>query len=276
MPVQLPLVLFTLLAGTGAGTLAFSGISEFFDTNKNTRFTAVLVSLVLFVFGGICSIFHLGHPANVMAAAGNLFSGSPISLELLCLSLAIIITIIYLVVINRTDNASRAIGIIGIVIAVALAFAVGHGYQVIGSRANWNAESLPWAYLFSGLCTGGFLFLILALIFKNDSEVTRKLAIFIASVAGASTVAFTVYGLSVDLGTNSTLFWGAVIIVGGIMTLIAAACLIVKQSPGLIYTGFLTALVGGVVFRVLMWVLGSSEIPHMFNIAGDKMGLFPF
>jgi anaerobic dimethyl sulfoxide reductase subunit C (anchor subunit) len=276
MPVQWPLLIFTLLVGAGSGILAFLGISEFAGAGKKTRFIASLIAVALFILGGISSIFHLGHPANVMAAAGNLLSGSPISLELLCLIIAIIVAVVYLVAVKRELDISKAVGIIGILVSVVLAFVVGHGYEVIASRPNWSVGTLSLAYLFSGLCVGGYFFIAIASVLKEEVSLIKKLALFLSFVAGASMIAFAAYGISVDLGSHTTVFWGVVVFIGGIVPLVTAAGLVVKQTPVLMYIGFIAALAGGVAFRILMWVLGSSAIPGLFDSALNAHGALPF
>jgi anaerobic dimethyl sulfoxide reductase subunit C (anchor subunit) len=277
METQWPLVAFTLLAGSGAGVLAFSGISEFFDIQKRTRSAALIAALVLLVAGGIASVFHLGHPANVMSAAGRLFSGSPISLELLFLGLAVVVAAVYLVVARRGGKALKGIGVAAVIVSLALAYACGHGYEVIGSRPGWATPALGFAYCASGLTVGGFLFLALTVALKEDAAAVRKLAAVAAAVAAVETVAFVAYGLSVPLGENALLFWGGAVIVGGIVAVLAGSALFARQSLGaLSYVGLAAALVGGVCFRVLMWALGSPAFPNAFDLANNARGLFPF
>jgi anaerobic dimethyl sulfoxide reductase subunit C (anchor subunit) len=277
MEPQWPLVIFTLLVGSGAGTLVFAGISEFFGTQGKTRFVAAVVSLVLFIVGGIASIFHLGHPANVMAAAGQLFSGSPISLELLFLGLAVIVTIAYLAVVRRVGSASKGVGVAAVVVSLILAYVCGHGYEVIASRPGWATPALSFAYCGSGLTIGGFLFLSLAVIFKEESDILKKLTIIAIIVAAIETVAFIAYGLTAPLGDNALLFWGCVVIVGGVLALVAGLALFAKQSLGsLSYVGLVAAFIGGISFRVLMWILGSPALPNAFDLAANSRGLFPF
>jgi anaerobic dimethyl sulfoxide reductase subunit C (anchor subunit) len=275
MSTQWPLVIFTLLAGTGAGTLAFAGISAFFNIAKKTRLVAGIIALILFVIGGIASILHLGSPGNVMAATGQLFSGSPISLELLALGLAIVVAIVSIAVTNREGSVAKGVGVVGILAALFLAYVVGHGYEVIASRPGWHTPALSFAYLGSGLTIGGFLFLALAAAARDEEPAVKALGRILIAVAAVETIAFLAYGFSVPLGDNALLFWGGVVVIGGVAALIVAFVLQTKTSA-LVYVGLICAFVGGVAFRVLMWTLGSPAIPNAFDIAANSRGLFPF
>jgi anaerobic dimethyl sulfoxide reductase subunit C (anchor subunit) len=277
METQWPLVIFTLLVGTGAGTLVFAGISEFFGSKKEIRFVAAIIALALLVLGGIASVLHLGHPANVMAAAGMIFSGSPISMELLFLGLTVIVAIAYIVVVKREGPASKGVGVAAIVVSLLVAYVCGHGYEVIGSRPGWATPALSFAYCSSGLTIGGFLFLSLAVILKEEAVAIKKLAIIAVIVAVIETIAYSAYGLAAPLGDNALLFWGGAVIVGGAVAAIAGIALFARQSLGLLScVGLAAAFIGGIAFRVLMWALGSPALPNAFDLAANSRGLFPF
>ena len=83
MSIQWPLLVFSLLAGSGGALLAFTGVAEATGVAKKTRNAAVACALVLLVVGGCASVVHLAQPANIMAAAANVFSFSGISVELI-------------------------------------------------------------------------------------------------------------------------------------------------------------------------------------------------
>ena len=91
MAIQWPLVIFSLLAGAGGALLAFVGLSGVLGLAKKARVPAAVGALVLLVVGGCASVAHLAQPANIMAAAANVFSFSGISVELIMLGVNAIV-----------------------------------------------------------------------------------------------------------------------------------------------------------------------------------------
>lgn len=86
MDIQWPLVLFSLIAGTGGSLFAFVALSELVGGKDKTRFAATVTALVLIVVGGCLSMLHLASPQNAFAALTNIFSFSGISIELMLLA----------------------------------------------------------------------------------------------------------------------------------------------------------------------------------------------
>ena len=72
MEIQWPLVLFSLIAGTGGSLFAFVALSELLGGKEKTRFAATVTSLVLIVAGGCLSMLHLASPQNAFAALTNM------------------------------------------------------------------------------------------------------------------------------------------------------------------------------------------------------------
>ena len=127
MSIQWPLVIFSLLAGTGAGTMVFVGLSELLNKGASARFNAALVAFILLILGGIASVLHLGQPANVMSAITNLGSFSGISIELILLGLSALVALIYAILAKRegSDGARKAFGVIALILGLVFAFALG-------------------------------------------------------------------------------------------------------------------------------------------------------
>jgi len=269
------LILFTIVAGTGAGVLAFAGIGEFFGTSKKARFVAAIAALILFVVGGLLSLLHLGNPANFMQAAANLFSFSPISMELIFLGLGVIVAIIYLVVVNREGVASKALGVCGIIVGVLFAYFSGHGYEVIAIRPAWATPVLTLSYMLSALTIGGFLFLVFQVIFKDEKAAIKKVALVVTIVAALSLILYIVYGATAPLGDNAALFWGGAVVVGAIAA-IAGLLAYMRNMDAMVYVGVLAALIGGIAFRAVMWLAGSAFLPNFFDVAAHSRSLFPF
>jgi len=277
MDIEWPLVLFTVIAGSGAGILAFAGLGEFLGASKKARFVGAILSLILLVVGGCFSLLHLENPANFMAAAANMFSFSPISLELIFLGLGVIVAIIYLVLVNRESGASKALGVIGIVVGVVFAYVSGHGYEVIAVRPAWATPTLTLSYALSALALGGFLFLALQMAFKDEAASTKKTALAVLVVAILETVLYLAYGALSPIGDNAALFWIGAVLVGGVLAVVAGLLVYLKKSATtMVYVGVVAVLVGAVVFRVVMWLAGSAYLPSFFDLAANSRGLFPF
>jgi len=276
MGIEWPLTLFTIVAGTGAATLAFAGIGEFFGAGKKARFFAAIFALILLIAGGCISLLHLGNPVNFMSAATNLFSFSPISLELIFLGLGVIVAVIYLVVVNREGSASKIVGICGIVVGALFCYFSGHGYEVIAARPAWATPTLTLSYAFSALTIGGFLFLCLQAIFKDDAASIKKVGLIVLIVAVLMTILYIAYGALSPIGDNAMLFWVGAVVVGGVISVAAGVLVWMKSNVPMIYVGILAALIGGIAFRAVMWLAGSMYLPGFFDLASQSRGLFPF
>lgn len=265
MAIQWPLVIFSLFAGCGGATLAFAGLSEILGVGAKARVPAAACALALLVAGGCASVLHLGQPANIMAAATNIFSFSGISVELILLGLNVIVGIVYLVV-KRGENegAAKAVGIVGIVTGLAMAFAVGNGY-VMMAQPLWDTATLPLGYLGSGLAMGGTLFLSLMVLREGGEAGVRKVLPFVLAATIVQTVAFLAYGLAVAFAVDALLFWGGAVLVGSVGAIVCVA--LTPRMSSLAYAALICTLIGGVCFRALMWVVGSGYL-DLFGAAG--------
>jgi len=223
-------------------------------------------------------VLHLGNPGNVMAAAAHIGSGSPISLELLFLGVCVVVAVVYLVVVNREGTPPKATGVVGIVAGLVLAYVLGHGYEVVAARPVWATPALGLSYLLSGLTLGGLAVLSVSAALKDDDAAVKKLALIVAVAAVLEAVAFAVFGAGATgaMAGNEALFWGGAFVVGGLAAAACAAAVYAKPGlAALAYVGLLAAVIGGVCFRLFMWLTGTSDIPNLFDLAADTRGLFP-
>ena len=109
MEIQWPLVLFSLIAGTGGSLFAFVALSELLGGKEKTRFAATVTSLVLIVAGGCLSMLHLASPQNAFAALTNIFSFSGISIELMLLGLTFVVALAYAIVVKRLRDRKSVV-----------------------------------------------------------------------------------------------------------------------------------------------------------------------
>lgn len=266
MEIQWPLVIFSLLAGCGGATIAFIGVSEILGVGKKARIPAAITAIALLIVGGCASVLHLGQPANIMAAASNIFSFSGISLELIALGVNVIVALVYLLLARGgSEAAAKVVAIIGIATGLILTFFVGNGY-VMESQPSWNNVALPLAYLGSGLACGATLFA--ALVGKDEEGQTKMRNLVLGSIAIAL-VTFVAYAVTTSLTENTVvLFWVGVVVVGCVGS---GACVWFSQKhPLALWAAFVCTIVGGVCLRATMWLLGTGFL-SFFATASSRM-----
>ena len=270
MEIQWPLLIFSLLASCGGILFAFEGLAEFLKVGKKIRFKATIIAIILLVVGGIASVFHLGQPANIMAAAAHIFSFSGISVEIIVLGIDIILALIYLLVV-RSDNETgcKVVGVLGIIGGILIAFVTGNGY-VMESQALWNTITLPLAYLGTGLAMGSTLYMVLLQTDKSEGEEPAKgmeqlqLCVLICAIAGLCLT--LIYGIAVGFALDVFAYWICALVVGGVGT--SVCVYMAKKQPSLMYAALVCAVIGGIGLRAAMWLAGSGFLEFFQDAAG--------
>lgn len=258
--VQWPLVFFSLLAGSGGTLACFLGLSELTGRAKEGRFVGSIVSLVLVVVGGCCSVLHLALPQNVMAAATNIFSFSGVSVELIMIGITFVVVFVYLVILVRVknDTALKVFAVLGIVSGLVLAFVCGHGY-VIESRHYWDTNLLPFAYLGSVLPVGAFAYLLIARIKGASLDDIASFRVWIVVAAVLSVVSMIAYMAfcGAEVLSRDLLNTVGLMVVCGMVGVVACTALSLKPSEktftAVASVAVVLALLGGLGTRVLMW-----------------------
>lgn len=286
--IQWPLVLFSLLAGSGGTLLAFVGLSQFTDTSASSvkvRSVSSIVSMVMLAVGGIVSVLHLASPQNVMAAATNIFSFSGISIELILLGITLIVAFLYLVFLKRGASKTilNVLAILGIVFGLLLAFFCGHGY-VMQSRPMWDTELLPIAYLGTAFAVGGFLLMFINNSFaeeeKKEDEGEEELkggntSLEVSVLAAAAVCALSCFGYAFFLVINGNFgsgifFWFGLVVCGIAGVLICGIALILKRfasaRKAIVLVGLIVAVIAALSVRVLMWEVGDGYL-ELFEAA---------
>ncbi|MGI1659787.1 MAG: dimethyl sulfoxide reductase anchor subunit family protein [Desulfitobacterium sp.] len=295
MSIEWALIAFTVFVGLGCGTFVSSVIlTEWGGMAKEVRMKSSIVALVALAIGGFSSVLHLGHPERIFGALGHPTSG--IFMESTMLGLVALDIIIYMVAMRRnaSDGTLKVISTVGIIPAVILAFAVGYTY-VLAARPAWNTLILPFIYLASAGVMGCFSLSVLltltqgansthtptaaevaatngtpsaAAIIKRASIITllvQALLIiaYLVHLAGAPYPDVTRSVTRVLTGDLALLFWGGLILLG---ILVPAALIspLNKNKANLtspmasLALGLVCVLISSVVFRGLMFSLGSS------------------
>lgn len=267
MEIQWPLVLFSLIAGTGGSLFAFVALSELLGGKEKTRSAATVTSLVLIVAGGCLSMLHLASPQNAFAALTNIFSFSGISIELMLLGLTFVVALAYAIVVKRLRNAlaAKALAVVGGILGLALGYFCGHGY-VIEAQPTWMHESLPLAYFGTALACGAFAYdAIAARCGTAADELSGRMPVALVVCAGIATVTLISYVgfLGFPAAGNEVLLWGGIVACGMLGTVAPALVrLLAPQVPALPadVAGLLCAVAGGVSVRMLMWVCATGYL----------------
>ena len=255
MEIQWPLVIFSLLAGCGGVGIASIGISEALGIAKKSRVPVAIVGLVFLIVGGCASVLHLGQPANIMAAAANIFSFSGISVELIMLGINVVVALVYLLLVSRESAAAKPVSFVGILTGIVLAFVVGNGY-IMESQPNWNTIMLPLAYLGSGLGSGTALFAAVMAVRKEEQADFKAFSPFAIGGAALQLVSFLAYGAVLGFAVDAAIFWLGAIVVGSLVALVGA--LLMSKQNAWAYVAVIAALIGGLCIRAIMWLVGSG------------------
>lgn len=268
MSIQWPLLVFSLLAGSGSALLAFAGVAQAAGIARKTRSIAVACALALLVIGGCASVVHLAQPANIMAAAANVFSFSGISVELIMLGINAVVCVAYLIAARKEASAPtmRGIAVVGIISGVVMTFVVGNGY-VMQSQPNWNTVLLPLAYAGSGLACGGALYCALMAAFKEAASEFKPVGVVAIAALVVQLAACVAYGVSIASAVDGMLYWGACV---GIGSVAALACAVFARKSPLAWWGvFAAAFIGGIALRAAMWMVGTGFL-DMFSLAAGR------
>lgn len=268
MDIQWPLVLFSLLAGTGGSLFAFVGLSEFLGGSSKVRDAGSIVAMALLVLGGCFSVLHLASPLHAISAVTNLLSFSGISIELMLLGANFVVMLAYVLVRKRSNVTTpvKVLAVLGIVLGLMLGFFCGHGY-VLEGQPTWNSETLPLAYLGTSLACGAFLYGTIVALKGDEKEFGGKLGVFTlgAAIVGAiGLVAYVVF-LGIDAASSQALvLWGGVVVLGIVATLAIGALGAFGggKMPAIAVgvSGLACAFVGGLAVRSLMWLCATGYI----------------
>lgn len=293
MEVQWPLVLFTLLICLSGGLFGAQGLLAYFGKGAKLQMPTLIVAFVAAGLGGFASFTHLQHWERVFNGFGHLTSG--ITQEIIAVVVIIAVMFIYFLQLRKTGEVSKPMGIVALVASLLLVFVMGHSY-LMPARLVWDTPLLIVFYLANEFLLGALGIWLMASILKAE-DVTApaakavliaaavQLVVVAAYVGFISTVEFTDLGYYFDptnptgtptdttayftqivSGNLSLLFWLGVVVVG-IAVPAALAFLKKKSTPDMTLTGIasvamLCALAGGVAFRAIIYLLGSSVFTY--------------
>ena len=283
MAVQWPLLLFSVLLGISAGSMAFVGVGELTKRFKDVRFMGAMIAFALLVVGGCASVFHLGHPERALHILGNVSSG--LSKELFAVGIMAVVTLAYAVLEKKAyAGPAKVLGAIGLVVALALPFVAGASYMM-AARPAWDSVTLPLMYVGTGLGMGLALMAAVACLKgadKDEAGFAGTLALAGVAVSAVTELAYVAWvalaplqepSRSVDrllTGDLAAAFWVGVVAVGIVAAVVCAvlarkrAAVDAKGAAGLLFAAFACCTVGGVVLRIAMYALGTSVDQYIY------------
>lgn len=292
MEVQYPLVFFTLFLCMASGMFAIQGFLLFKGAGEH-RFhvVALVVELVALAIGGIASFLHLRHWERVFNGFGHLTSG--ITQELIAMVVMVIAMVIVFVMLRRGggQRIPSWVGIMALVVGVIMGFVCAHSYYMI-SRPAWSNLTLYLYYYSSEFVLGAAGIWLTAAALKQDEKVLKglaKLTLIAGLVSAVAILICGIYYLTISfhnvgiafhttdptapaadpngtlasplMGSNALLFWGGAIVLG---SLVAAVCGFLglkntKNHLPLSAVALVCSLVGGVCFRIVLYVVGIAS-----------------
>ena len=265
MEIQWSLVFFTLLVCMGCGLFGVIVAVGLGKANFVSK-AGVLAALILLAAGGISSVFHLAHPFKAIYVLTKL--NTEFGREMLLLAVVGILMIIYLLRIDKvSDRAKKIICVLGIIFAIWTAFQAGYTYILV-ARPAWNTFLLPLTYLASACALGCIAFGFVAGKASAQAQVRTRQVSFGAVVAlgilylAFVSVPFTSVEADASFFTSSdglVYFWIGVLLCGVILPFIL---LFPHQKISSLKVAlpiaFLCVIIGGIAFRSMMYLLGTS------------------
>lgn len=269
MGIQWPLVIFSLLCGTGGCLLGATGLAEFVGVGAKMRVKSIIAGFVLVVLGGCFVLLHLAQPSNVMGAFSHIGSLSPISVEMLAVGLNAIVAIVYFFV-ARGDNpnagALKGVGVCAIIVGLIIAFVTGNGY-VMESQPAWNNIGLPLGYLGSALAAGFGAYACLLAIDKAEQADLAKFSTWVLAAGIVALVLMLSFALMNGMQVNPVAYWLGAIVVGGAGTIAGGVWMRSSGANGA-YVAVACGVIGALCFRIVMWLSYTGYLDLFTEAAG--------
>jgi hypothetical protein len=226
---------------------------------KRIYYITIIVAMVMIAVAGLCAVLTVSKPASIMAAARNLASGSPISLELLMYGLGVAVGLAYFFVKRSESRIVPIVGAIAMLVAVAVGYSTGYSHQAMPGTPAWHTIVIPLSFVLSALSVGGLLFQTIIMLVSKDALPTT-ISWVLVGVAAANTLALAAYGLIVQMADIAVYYWLLAVVVGGVGTVAYALLMARKASLAWVGLAVLAALVGAATVRAYVWLTASSSL----------------
>ncbi|NTU89831.1 MAG: dimethyl sulfoxide reductase anchor subunit [Actinobacteria bacterium] len=291
MEIQWPLIIFTLFVALAGGIFCLQGVLAFQGKGQKIQMPALIAAFISVVIGGIASFIHLEHWDRIFNGFGHLTSG--ITQELIGIVIVGIAMVVYFVMLRKNDGiVPKWTAVLAIVTSALLVFLMGHSY-LMPSRPVWDTLLLVLYYLANAFLFGSLTIWMLASALKSDDSISlgAKMSLIASIVMAIIVAAYAIYIVNVDFsevgyyfdptsptagltdpgalattlftGSLATYFWLGVIVIGIVVPLLLAVLKKKEESSNSGITtfagvGLVCALVGGICWRVILYVLGAS------------------
>lgn len=257
MDIQWPLVLFTLLSGTGGALVAFAGAGALAKDDARLTQTACIAAIALAIVGGLCSAAHLAHPLR--AAAVITHPGAGIFVEACLLGVMVVLSACMVLASRKGATAAlRGLAVPTILAGLALAFFSGLSYMM-PARPAWNTLLLPLSYLMTALSAGGAVY---CTVYASKSAACTKAVLAEGVIAAASAVAVLAYAsLGGILSSEQASLALAAAVLSGVIPAVASFATLKAPKAPVFAVAAASALVGGGALRALMWTVFTLGVP---------------
>lgn len=288
MEIQIPLILFTSFLAWAGGTFAAQGVLAIKKEGAKIQMTALIVSFIILVLGGILVLFHLARPLHIFNGFGNPTSG--ITQELVAIILIGIWMVVYFVMIRQSNDGSVPAwcGIVAIVLALVLDAVMSHSYMM-AARPTWNTV-LQVLSIIGASCAAGPATVMAVAAFKGEKiELLKPLVLWGAIIGLLTTAIYLVAmcfmgGSFIDLGNyfdpthpnygittgsdvnifsdSLSIAFSIVALVGCVLSVVAALLAKAKEDKQKLCS--IVAVVGAVAaaiaLRVVFYILGQAVL----------------
>ncbi len=288
VPWGLWIALYTYLAGLAAGLYFFASLGTVFNVEafKPVRRVASVAAMVALSAGLLHVWFDLGHMERFWEV---FFRPSPTSIMGLMpwvytIFLIVVAIQLYLDYKGGDPAQIKALGIVGLLLAIIFSGGEGALLGVLGSRPGWHSGLFPIRFLVSGVLTGGagLLFLV-GFFWKDEAErasLMRWLTGIVLGLLAFNTlmefadISTALYGGSpaekaaldkVLSGDLAGAFWGAQVLLGIVIP--AVVLFFARENRVLVGLAGVVLMVGFVAARMnlLVPVLSVPELEGITN-----------
>lgn len=257
---ELPLALFTTLASIGAGafialTLAFFKLD--LDDSQLKRIDRLSwIAFAVLIVGFIASAFHVTTPAHAVYAFNGL-GHSPLSNEIAVGGLFVVVALIYLIIAcsgKLSAGARKGFSAVVSILAVVFALFMGTAYMM-DTISSWNVALLPFEMLGFMLAGGTALGVFVlakagALEGENGKAFEKPCLVLLCIGVLLALVTFIAHIALVSTMRNAAVSGAALVgnvlplaIVGAVLLVVAAVCLVIAAKKGKLVAGSCVATI---------------------------------
>lgn len=268
MEIQWPLAIFTLLTGLAGWLFFFTGLNEFTHRSERDGFVPGVVAIVCLAVGAFASVLHLSHPFRMLNALSHPTSG--IFVEFVLVLLLGCSILVYLILLKRSSHgaALKVFAVLGMVFGALISFMAGESYIMEG-RAAWMTMLLPTGYLGTAIPAGAALYWVLSSGKGERSDAMGGLTTLVGGVVAALT-SLVYAGASGALNMGGVPFMLVIVVFSGIAPIVLGGLgrseRLRGRAKACAITALVCALVGGLAYRVMMWVVGAGAFSFFGGI----------